>query len=150
MCSSEHSSEMFSLLVIRQALPGEVLHVPACREVCIVIVVLPINSDHYALTKLLHVQDKYDDSGWGCAYRSLQTICSWFQRQHYTTTPVPSHQQIQQTLVDIGEALCCWLSRVSLLLLPLEPFNLVSHSKASRIAGARLTLVWIVDLHAVG
>ncbi|BDA47543.1 probable Ufm1-specific protease 2 at C-terminar half [Coccomyxa sp. Obi] len=50
-----------------------------------------------------YMQDKFDDSGWGCAYRSLQTICSWFQRQHYTSKPVPSHQQIQQTLVDIGD-----------------------------------------------
>jgi hypothetical protein len=24
-------------------------------------------------------QDSVDDSGWGCAYRSLQTIISWFK-----------------------------------------------------------------------
>ena len=24
-------------------------------------------------------QDRIDDSGWGCAYRSLQTIVSWFR-----------------------------------------------------------------------
>jgi hypothetical protein len=24
-------------------------------------------------------QDRVDDSGWGCAYRSLQTIVSWFK-----------------------------------------------------------------------
>ena len=24
-------------------------------------------------------QDRIDDSGWGCAYRSLQTIVSWFK-----------------------------------------------------------------------
>jgi hypothetical protein len=51
------------------------------------------------------VQDKFDDAGWGCAYRSLQTICSWFLKQHYTSVPVPSHQQIQCILVDIGEQL---------------------------------------------
>lgn len=48
------------------------------------------------------VQDKFDDSGWGCAYRSLQTLWSWLRIQHYTSAPVPSHRQIQQTLVDIG------------------------------------------------
>jgi hypothetical protein len=24
-------------------------------------------------------QDRIDDSGWGCAYRSLQTVVSWFK-----------------------------------------------------------------------
>ena len=48
------------------------------------------------------MQDKTDDAGWGCAYRSLQTIHSWFRCQHYTRTPVPSLKDIQQTLVDIG------------------------------------------------
>jgi hypothetical protein len=26
-----------------------------------------------------YTQDRIDDSGWGCAYRSLQTIISWFK-----------------------------------------------------------------------
>lgn len=26
-----------------------------------------------------YLQDGFDDSGWGCAYRSLQTIFSWFR-----------------------------------------------------------------------
>jgi hypothetical protein len=26
-----------------------------------------------------YMQDRVDDSGWGCAYRSLQTIVSWFR-----------------------------------------------------------------------
>jgi NADH:ubiquinone oxidoreductase subunit B-like Fe-S oxidoreductase len=26
-----------------------------------------------------YMQDRIDDSGWGCAYRSLQTIVSWFR-----------------------------------------------------------------------
>jgi len=68
--------------------------------------------------------DKYDDNGWGCAYRSLQSIISWsrlqrytshlptssreshsllrnrFRLQRYTSHPNPSHYQIQKTLVD--------------------------------------------------
>lgn len=48
------------------------------------------------------LQDKFDDGGWGCAYRSLQTICSWFAKQLYTSRGVPSHREIQQTLVSIG------------------------------------------------
>ncbi|KAK9823147.1 hypothetical protein WJX72_000610 [[Myrmecia] bisecta] len=50
-----------------------------------------------------YMQDKFDDAGWGCAYRSLQTLCSWFVRQWYTGIPVPSHRQIQQALVDLGD-----------------------------------------------
>ena len=41
--------------------------------------------------------------GWGCAYRSLQTIASWFRHQGYTSKPVPSHRQIQQALVDLQD-----------------------------------------------
>lgn len=47
-------------------------------------------------------QDHVDDKGWGCAYRSLQTIVSFFRLNGYTTKPVPTHREIQQTLVDIG------------------------------------------------
>jgi len=50
-----------------------------------------------------YMQDKFDDDGWGCAYRSLQTIISWFRQQGYTETDVPSHKQIQKCLVDIGD-----------------------------------------------
>jgi hypothetical protein len=39
-----------------------------------------------------YLQDGFDDSGWGCAYRSLQTIISWFRLQHYTSISVPSHR----------------------------------------------------------
>ena len=49
------------------------------------------------------LQDKFDDCGWGCAYRSLQTIHSWFQRQHYTATAPPSHRDIQSRLVALGD-----------------------------------------------
>ncbi|XP_015201345.1 ufm1-specific protease 2 [Lepisosteus oculatus] len=50
-----------------------------------------------------YMQDRVDDSGWGCAYRSLQTICSWFQQQAYTDKGVPTHREIQQALVDVGD-----------------------------------------------
>ncbi|XLR34687.1 hypothetical protein S83_062587, partial [Arachis hypogaea] len=42
-------------------------------------------------------------SGWGCAYRSLQTIISWFRLQNYSSIEVPSHREIQQSLVVIGD-----------------------------------------------
>jgi hypothetical protein len=51
------------------------------------------------------LQGKMDDSGWGCAYRSLQTIASWFLAQNFTDKPIPSHKEIQQVLVDIGQLL---------------------------------------------
>ncbi|XP_061705860.1 probable Ufm1-specific protease 2 isoform X1 [Cydia pomonella] len=50
-----------------------------------------------------YLQDGFHDDGWGCAYRSLQTIFSWFRYQGYTTVEVPSHREIQQCLVDIGD-----------------------------------------------
>lgn len=43
-----------------------------------------------------YMQDRMDDNGWGCAYRSLQTICSWFQQQGYVERCVPGHKDIQQ------------------------------------------------------
>ncbi|OTF70450.1 ufm1-specific protease 2-like protein [Euroglyphus maynei] len=49
-------------------------------------------------------QDHMDDSGWGCAYRSLQTIISWFQIQGYIDIKtVPTHKEIQQALIDVGD-----------------------------------------------
>ncbi|CAF0901268.1 unnamed protein product [Adineta ricciae] len=56
---------------------------------------------HYAYYH--YMQDNFDDNMWGCAYRSLQTLCSWFILQGYTTKPVPTHAQIQQTLIDIED-----------------------------------------------
>lgn len=50
-----------------------------------------------------YMQDHMDDSGWGCAYRSLQTIVSWFRLQGYFETPVPSHKEIQEALVACGD-----------------------------------------------
>ncbi|XP_019862617.1 PREDICTED: ufm1-specific protease 2-like isoform X3 [Amphimedon queenslandica] len=50
-----------------------------------------------------YMQEKFNDKGWGCAYRSLQTIWSWFRCQGYTDAPVPTHREIQQTLVDCGD-----------------------------------------------
>jgi len=50
-----------------------------------------------------YMQDNFDDDGWGCAYRSLQTLVSWFRLQGYTETEVPDHRQIQKCLVDIGD-----------------------------------------------
>lgn len=50
-----------------------------------------------------YMQDNFDDSGWGCAYRSFQTVCSWLKQQGHIDKPIPTHNEIQQTLVDIGD-----------------------------------------------
>lgn len=50
-----------------------------------------------------YLQQQMQDKGWGCAYRSLQSICSWFLLQGYTETAVPTHLEIQQYLVKIGD-----------------------------------------------
>ena len=36
------------------------------------------------------VPKSYDDNGWGCAYRSLMSIISWFRIQGYTSHPNPT------------------------------------------------------------
>ncbi|KAG4066450.1 hypothetical protein HA402_007086 [Bradysia odoriphaga] len=50
-----------------------------------------------------YMQDGFDDNGWGCAYRSLQTLSSWYQWQGYVERDVPSHKEIQKYLFDIGD-----------------------------------------------
>uniref|UniRef100_A0A6S9SDF4 UFSP1/2/DUB catalytic domain-containing protein n=1 Tax=Chrysotila carterae TaxID=13221 RepID=A0A6S9SDF4_CHRCT len=42
----------------------------------------------------------YDDNGWGCAYRSLMSIISWFRLQGYTAVLNPTHYEIQKRLVE--------------------------------------------------
>ena len=50
-----------------------------------------------------YMQDTFNDNGWGCAYRSLQTLFSWFRIQNYIGIDVPSHTDIQTCLVKIGD-----------------------------------------------
>ncbi|XP_051876357.1 ufm1-specific protease 2 [Pristis pectinata] len=50
-----------------------------------------------------YLQDGVNDTGWGCAYRALQTITSWYKFQGYITIDVPSHEEIQKRLVQAGE-----------------------------------------------
>uniref|UniRef100_A0AAV1TVM0 UFSP1/2/DUB catalytic domain-containing protein n=1 Tax=Peronospora matthiolae TaxID=2874970 RepID=A0AAV1TVM0_9STRA len=50
-----------------------------------------------------YLQQDLNDKGWGCAYRSLQTLASWLFMQHYTQQRYLSHQQIQSVLVKMGD-----------------------------------------------
>jgi hypothetical protein len=51
-----------------------------------------------------YLQDSFNDKGWGCAYRSLQTLVSWFLEQRYVKPiAVPSITEIQQILVELGD-----------------------------------------------
>ncbi|XP_060532447.1 ufm1-specific protease 2 [Cylas formicarius] len=50
-----------------------------------------------------YCQNKIDDNGWGCAYRSLQTLASWYKHQGYTDKEVPTFKDIQKCLVEIGD-----------------------------------------------
>lgn len=49
-----------------------------------------------------YLQDKENDKGWGCAYRSLQSVWSWFQLQGYTSRSPPSILDIQKAVVATG------------------------------------------------
>ncbi|KAK3933337.1 Ufm1-specific protease 2 [Frankliniella fusca] len=45
-------------------------------------------------------------NGWGCGYRTLQTLCSWILRcksKEYSQSSVPSIPEIQKILVDIED-----------------------------------------------
>lgn len=51
-----------------------------------------------------YMQDRLNDNGWGCAYRTLQTLCSWFVLAGYTRgRPIPTHRDIQTILVTLGD-----------------------------------------------
>lgn len=50
--------------------------------------------------------DGFNDVGWGCGYRTLQTMCSWLISQGvkgHTETKVPSIPEIQDTLVCLED-----------------------------------------------
>jgi len=48
-------------------------------------------------------QQGKNDTGWGCAYRSLQTCMSWFYLEGRTDQLPIDHAGIQKTLVQIGD-----------------------------------------------
>ncbi|XP_055625171.1 probable Ufm1-specific protease 2 [Toxorhynchites rutilus septentrionalis] len=50
-----------------------------------------------------YMQDNFNDDGWGCAYRSLQTLISWFIYQGYADARIPTHNDIQKYLVRVGD-----------------------------------------------
>ena len=56
--------------------------------------------------QLGYFEDGFDDNGWGCAYRSLQTCVSWYRLQHYSEELVPSIPEIQRLLKRIDEVPC--------------------------------------------
>ncbi|KAG8148162.1 hypothetical protein E2320_022366 [Naja naja] len=51
--------------------------------------------------------DGVDDRGWGCGYRTLQTMCSWLAaaggEEASLCRPVPSLKEIQDSLVEMGD-----------------------------------------------
>ncbi|KAF4532024.1 hypothetical protein B566_EDAN011871 [Ephemera danica] len=49
--------------------------------------------------------DGFNDKGWGCGYRTLQTLCSWIHlNNHLPDSPrVPSIPDIQDLLITIGD-----------------------------------------------
>ncbi|XP_026490726.1 uncharacterized protein LOC113396871 [Vanessa tameamea] len=47
--------------------------------------------------------DGFDDRGWGCGYRTLQTICSWMKLNYHNSIDVPSIRDIQEILVEMQD-----------------------------------------------
>jgi Ufm1-specific protease 2 len=62
-----------------------------------------------------YMQDNFNDNGWGCAYRSLQTLLSYFKCEGYATPSfeIPTHKgnhyyfshllEIQTALVELED-----------------------------------------------
>ena len=66
-----------------------------------VVIMIKVSNGKQSLVKgnyvyFHYMQDNFNDNGWGCAYRSFQTIFSWFILQSFTEKPVPTHREIQQ------------------------------------------------------
>ncbi|ESO93327.1 hypothetical protein LOTGIDRAFT_161889 [Lottia gigantea] len=47
--------------------------------------------------------DGTSDQGWGCGYRTLQTLCSWIKAKTSYQRDVPNLQEIQTALVEIED-----------------------------------------------
>uniref|UniRef100_A0A1A9WMX1 UFSP1/2/DUB catalytic domain-containing protein n=1 Tax=Glossina brevipalpis TaxID=37001 RepID=A0A1A9WMX1_9MUSC len=47
--------------------------------------------------------DGHQDQGWGCAYRSLQSMCSWILNKKGQNHTIPSIREIQKILVELGD-----------------------------------------------
>jgi Ufm1-specific protease 1 len=63
--------------------------------------------------KFYHYQcDGYDDRGWGCGYRTLQSLASWIinVKEDESDLQVPSIESIQQILVDLNDKSASFLS----------------------------------------
>ncbi|XP_065201535.1 ufm1-specific protease 2 [Planococcus citri] len=50
-----------------------------------------------------YMHGNFNDNGWGCAYRSLQTLFSWYKHQGWTDHEIPTLREIQQKLVEIKD-----------------------------------------------
>jgi hypothetical protein len=50
-----------------------------------------------------YMQDAFNDSGWGCAYRSCQTIQSWYYNEGLSRKPIQNHREIQKTIYASGQ-----------------------------------------------
>ncbi|XP_047242125.1 inactive Ufm1-specific protease 1 [Girardinichthys multiradiatus] len=46
--------------------------------------------------------DGHDDRGWGCGYRTMQTMASWV---YFNRSPVKTHNRIAPSLLEIQQAL---------------------------------------------
>ncbi|XP_020287482.1 ufm1-specific protease 1 [Pseudomyrmex gracilis] len=53
-----------------------------------------------------HCCDTFNDRGWGCGYRTLQTICSWFIHNKHMVNDdkiVPTVNKIQRIIDEVGD-----------------------------------------------
>ncbi|XP_068620607.1 probable Ufm1-specific protease 1 [Battus philenor] len=50
-----------------------------------------------------YICDGFDDRGWGCGYRTLQTLCSWLSLNSQNEKNVPTIKEIQEILVEMDD-----------------------------------------------
>lgn len=52
---------------------------------------------------IIHENIVYTFQGWGCGYRTLQTICSWLKNNVNKDVEIPSIEQVQKILVELED-----------------------------------------------
>ncbi|KAM9827370.1 ufm1-specific protease 1 [Neosynchiropus ocellatus] len=98
--------------------------------------------------------DGFNDRGWGCGYRTIQTISSWLRFNRVDTLrPPPSISEIQRALVSMEDKPDCfcgsreWVGTVEASLVLEHFYNVPSRLIHVRGGGSDLETVAVEDLH---
>lgn len=97
--------------------------------------------------------DGQDDRGWGCGYRTVQTMASWLCHNWTDSKGIPSLPEIQQALVAMGDkpgsflGSSDWIGTVEASLVLDYFFDVPCKLVHARDGGAELERVAVRELH---